>query len=130
MRRDDSYSNGVLIVDPNPDSRAELARGLEHQGWEVWEADDGEAAMDVCRRESESICAALVDLQLPGLQGARILADLGQFAPFLARCAVSSRMTPYLAAAFRRVSDTPLFTLPSDPCELSESLREIVSVPR
>ena len=73
---------------------------------------------------------ALVDLQFPGLQGGRLLAELGQLAPDLARCAMSGGVNAYTASAFRRMSGTPLFTKPLDPRALAAALHEIVLVSR
>jgi CheY-like chemotaxis protein len=118
---------GVLIVDPDPQSRAVLARGMEVQGWHVWVAADGRAAVETYRQNRESIDVALVDLQLPGLQGARVLAELNHLNPDLTRCAMSADVTPYTACAFRRLSDTPLFAKPLNVQALAFALHEMVA---
>ena len=118
---------GLLVVEPNPQARAELARGLEGHGWHVWAAADGPAAVETYREHRDRIDVALVDLQLPGLQGARVLAELDQLNPGLARCAMSADVTPYTACAFRRLSDTPLFTKPLNVQALAFALHEIVA---
>jgi CheY-like chemotaxis protein len=118
---------GVLIVDPDPQSRAALARGMEVEGWHVWVAADGRAAVETYRENRESIDVALVDLQLPGLQGARVLAELNHLNPSLTRCAMSADVTPYTACAFRRLSDTPLFSKPLNVQALAFALHEMVA---
>ena len=60
---------GVLIVDADPRSRAELSCGMRDQGWQVWAVPDGDAAVEIYREEGDRIDIALVDLQLPGLHG-------------------------------------------------------------
>ena len=117
---------GLLIVEPDPQARDALARGLEGHGWHVWAAADGPAAVEMYRRFGDRIDVALVDLQLPGLQGARVLAELDQLNPDLMRCAMSADVTPYTACAFRRLSDTPLFTKPLNVPALAFALHEMV----
>jgi len=117
---------GVLIVDSDPRSRNELARAMEEQGWHVWMAHDGRAAVEVYREECNRIDIVLVDLQLPGLLGARVLAELAEINPDLPTCAMSANVSPYAASAFRRMSATPLFTKPMDVRALSFILHEMI----
>lgn len=118
---------GLLIVDPDPQARDALARGMEGYGWRVWAVADGSAAVEAYTRHGDRIDAALVDLQLPGLQGARVLAELDRLNPSLTRCAMSADVTPYTACAFRRLSDTPLFTKPLNVPALAFALQEMVT---
>ncbi len=121
---------GLLLVDPDSLARAALARDMELLGWHVWSAADGATAVDVYRRERGRIDAALVDLQLPGLQGAGVLAELGRLDPALTRCAMSAAVTPYTASAFRRLSDTPLFAKPICAPALAFALHELLAAVR
>src|SRR5262245_31319742 len=118
---------GLLLVEPDPLAREALARGMEGHGWQVWAVPDGAAAVELYRRHRDRIDVALVDLQLPGLQGARVLAELDQLNPDLMRCAMSADVTPYTACAFRRLSETPLFTKPLNVPALSFALHEMVA---
>jgi CheY-like chemotaxis protein len=123
---DRSRLPGLLVVDPDPQARDALVRGMEGYGWHVWAAADGPAAVETYRRYRDRIDVALVDLQLPGLQGARVLAELDQLNPALTRCAMSADVTPYTACAFRRLSDTPLFAKPLNVPALAFALHEMV----
>jgi DNA-binding NtrC family response regulator len=118
---------GILIVDSDPRSRAELVRAMEEQGWRVWAAPDGEAAIEVYRRHDDRIDIVLVDLQLPGLHGMRVLSELAEINPELPTCAMSGNVSPYAASAFRRMSSTPLFTKPMDMRALSFILHEMIA---
>ena len=117
---------GILIVDADPDSRTELARTMEDQGWQVWTARDDRDAVAIYRQEADRIDVALVDLQLPGLLGVRVLTTLGEINPDLPTCAMSGNVSPYAASAFRRMSSTPLFTKPMDVRALSFILHEMI----
>lgn len=124
---DDATRPGLLLVDPDASTRDELARAMEAEGWQVWAAADAEAAVETYHQHGEDIDIALVDLQFPGLQGGRLLADLGDLAPDLIRCAMSVGVTAYTASAFRRMSGTPLFTKPLDAPALAAALNEMVA---
>jgi CheY-like chemotaxis protein len=116
---------GLLLVEPDSQVRDSLARGMAGYGWHVWTAADGHTAVEAYRQYRDRIDVALVDLQLPGLQGARILAELDQLNPALPRCAMTADVTPYTASAFRRLSGTPLFTKPLNVSALAFALHEM-----
>jgi DNA-binding NtrC family response regulator len=99
---------------------------MEEQGWHVWMAHDGRAAVEVYREDCHRIDIVLVDLQLPGLLGTRVLAELAEINPDLPTCAMSANVSPYAASAFRRMSATPLFTKPMDVRALSFILHEMI----
>jgi DNA-binding response OmpR family regulator len=115
---------GVLIVDPDPRERDRLAREVEACGWWAVAAPDAAAAVEVCAERRLELGAAVVDLQLPGLQGSHVLAELGRLAPGLARFAMAAGLPPYAVAAFRRLSDTPLLAKPVRGAELVAAVRE------
>jgi trehalose 6-phosphate phosphatase len=118
---------GLLIVDPDPTACAPFVRAMERCGWSVWVAAGGATALATYRDHRGEIDVALVDLQLPGLEGARVLTELRQLDHDLPCCATSEVVSPYAAAAFRRMSDTPLFTKPLAPRALSFTLLEMIA---
>lgn len=127
MLRYEDRLPGILIVDSDPAARADLARAMEHQGWFVVTAEDGEEALEVYRADGDRIDVVLVDLQLPGLNGVRVLSELAEIDPDLPTCAMSANVSPYAASAFRRMSATPLFTKPMDIRSLSFILHEMIA---
>lgn len=66
----------VLLVDDDADIRAIARLSLERiGGWEVVEADGGEAALAAVRRGGP-VDAVLLDVMMPGLDGPATLARL------------------------------------------------------
>ena len=57
----------VLLVDDNADSREMLAFLFEADGHMVFEAADGDTALDIFRQEQPD--AAIIDIGLPGMDG-------------------------------------------------------------
>ena len=118
---------GLLVVDPDSRGSADLAREIKKLGWQVWVAEDSAAAIEIYQELRHRIDIVLVDLQLPGLQGGSLLAQLAELNPALIRCAMSGEISPYAAAAFRKMSDTPLFTKPLAVRALAFTLHEMVA---
>jgi DNA-binding NtrC family response regulator len=122
-------AGGVLLVDPDPVERDRLRRELEEHGWQVCVVGDAAAAVRMCEERHDEFRAAVVDLQLPGLQGVRVLAGLGAVAPALARVAMSAGLAPYAVAAFRRLTRTPLLEKPVRVQDLEAVLGEPAVAP-
>jgi trehalose-phosphatase len=115
----------ILLVDSDAAFRTAFADALRRAGWRVWEAAGPADAVEAVARHPD-LRAAVVDLQLPGFQGGRVLAELGRRAPGLVRCGMSAEVTPYTAAAFRRLSDITLFAKPFDFPAAAAALRAMV----
>ncbi|MBV9504694.1 MAG: response regulator [Acidobacteriia bacterium] len=71
----------VLVVEDQPSVR-DLARLiLEEAGLTVLTADDGRHAIEVFLRHAHEIRAVLLDLNMPGMDGAEVLAHIESHAP-------------------------------------------------
>ncbi len=57
----------ILIVDDEANQRKSLAIGLRLEGYQILEAADGEAALEVL--STEQVDLAIVDLMMPGING-------------------------------------------------------------
>ncbi len=64
----------VLIADDSVLIRAVARAGLEDEGYQVTEADDGLTALEACRKEPPDV--VLLDIEMPGLDGYQVLAEL------------------------------------------------------
>jgi two-component system chemotaxis response regulator CheY len=73
----------ILVVDDSPSMRRVLVQALEEAGFEPVEAEDGIRAIELA---SEGIDLALVDFNLPGMDGVTVIRRL--------RAAEGTRFTP------------------------------------
>jgi two-component system cell cycle response regulator len=64
----------VLVAEDSLVIRAVLRQHLESRGYAVVEADDGDAALRVCRDTRPDV--VLLDIEMPGLDGHQVLAAL------------------------------------------------------
>ena len=71
----------VLVVDDEPAIRRLLSRSLSSAGFAVHEAEDGNRALDLLRREPVDI--AIVDLNMPGMDGVTTLRMMRDYSPRL-----------------------------------------------
>jgi DNA-binding response OmpR family regulator len=67
-------SPSVLIVDDSELIREAARIGLRHGGWEVRLADDGETGLERALADPPDV--VLLDLTMPGMSGAEVLAAL------------------------------------------------------
>jgi two-component system cell cycle response regulator DivK len=67
----DAPRHRVLVVEDNPKNLKLVRAVLEHSGFDVVEATTGEEGVQLARRASPDLI--LMDLQLPGIDGAETL---------------------------------------------------------
>ena len=73
----------VLIIDDERGSRQTIARLLRELGYTVLEAEEGGEGLEIFRREGERLGLVILDLSMPGLSGAQVLARMKAQAPQL-----------------------------------------------
>jgi len=67
-------SGPVLVVDDDPSVRQMVRRMLVKEGWEVAEADNGQAALDILDETAPSLI--LLDLMMPEMDGFEFIEEL------------------------------------------------------
>jgi CheY-like chemotaxis protein len=79
-------SRGILVVDDDPGVRNLLQTHLEHLGFRVWTAGDGEEALDHCCDHGEEIAVVLLDVLMPHRDGPQTLEGILKFNPEMPVC--------------------------------------------
>lgn len=64
----------ILIIDSEAPARMAMREILEHEGYEVCEANTGQEALDIA--QSEPVMLALLDAKMPGIDGVETLSTL------------------------------------------------------
>lgn len=72
----DPRTKTILVADDDPMNLLLLAGFLETEGYEVITAIDGATAVDLYRRHPEPVSVALLDVQMPRLNGRETLDKL------------------------------------------------------
>lgn len=65
----DSQRKRILVIDDDDNLRAIIRRWLEHSGFDVLDAADGQQAVTLFSQEPESFDCVLLDLSMPKLSG-------------------------------------------------------------
>lgn len=69
--------NSILLVDASSQSRLTLSEIL-HEGYQMIEAENGQAALDILAERREEIAVVIVDLVMPVLDGFGLLEEIGK----------------------------------------------------
>jgi two-component system cell cycle sensor histidine kinase/response regulator CckA len=77
--RDLSGAGRILLVEDEPLVRGIAARLLRTRGYEVLEAADGEAALEICKAEDGRIDLMISDVIMPGIDGPTLLKAARQY---------------------------------------------------
>ncbi len=118
----------ILLADDEPAVRAIARRALESRGFTVIEAEDGAAALALFREHRARIHGAVLDLSMPGIDGAAALRGLRSLAPKLPVILMSGDLA-------RPIDDSPPLDVPLLPKpfgvdELARAVRDALDRPR
>jgi DNA-binding NtrC family response regulator len=114
---------GVLVVDDDALVRAMLQAVLQRQGFAVWLADCGRAALEMYQRHREHIAVVLLDVRMPGLDGPQTLALLRRADPEVVCCFMTGHAGPYTPQDLLALGALHLFDKPFRMDELGQKLR-------
>ncbi|MCG3199724.1 MAG: Sensor histidine kinase RcsC [bacterium] len=74
-----AHGGTVLLAEDDADVRDLMVRILEHEGYRVLVACDGQEAIELARAQSASIDLALLDMIMPRMGGKRVLEHLRRY---------------------------------------------------
>jgi two-component system OmpR family response regulator len=103
-------------VDDEPAIRGFLNFGLRLGGFQVWHATNGEDAVAVYQENPSSIKLVLLDMRMPGVDGAGTLAALRRINPAVRCCIITghaceSTQTSLLRMGALHVFQKPIFSI-------------------
>jgi diguanylate cyclase (GGDEF)-like protein len=85
----------ILLVDDVLDNRIVLGRRLQRRGYEIVEADCGEAALDLLARERFDL--VLLDVMMPGISGLAVVSEI--------RKTLTSQQLPVIMVTAKSLTD-------------------------
>ena len=122
-----SRKYGILIAEDDPDVRDVLAFGMRRSGFRVLSAADGHLALELFRDHGQSIDAALLDVQMPGLDGPQTFAKLRRLSPWLPCCFMSGDIGGYDEKMLRDLGAAAIFPKPFRVAEVSQTMLKLLT---
>ena len=74
-------SETILIVDDDDQTRGYISSLLKEYGYTVYEAKNGEEALEIFERNKDHISVSLVDLVMPGIPGIEVMRQINKIKP-------------------------------------------------
>jgi len=113
----------VLVVDDEAGMRDTLVAILEHHGYRVWSAPDGETAFSAIQERAFDVL--VMDIRMPGRDGVSVLEEIGRPPPRVIL------MTAYAAEdRLRAAADAYVFAVLSKPFEMGRMLSLVAQAAR
>jgi CheY-like chemotaxis protein/anti-sigma regulatory factor (Ser/Thr protein kinase) len=111
----------ILLADDDEMVRRLICSNLERLGYRVFEARDGDEAVDVFKQNPEVIALALLDLTMPRRDGLAALEEIRTIVPDLPAVLVSGFVST--SDRVRSAGDVELLAKPFDGDELARAVR-------
>jgi CheY-like chemotaxis protein len=104
----------VLVVDDEVGMRDTLVAILEHHGYRVWSAPDGETAFSAAQEKAFDVL--VMDIRMPGRDGVSVLEELGTPPRVILMTAYASE------DRLRAAADANVFAVLSKPFNMNRML--------
>ncbi len=112
----------ILIVDDEASQRKLLGGFLQSRGFQVTEAESGEAALESVRSSAPDM--VLLDVRLPGMSGIDVLSEIRQFAPELPVLLITAYADLRQAVAAMKSGADDYLSKPIDLEELESAITD------
>lgn len=113
----------IMTVEDDNSIRTVVRMALEDEGWDVLEADNGEDALALFKREGASV--VLIDIMLPGIDGFEVCRSLRRTTDVPIVMVTARADTHDVVAGLEAGADDYL-TKPFEPKELSARIRALL----
>lgn len=120
---------GVLVVDDDPKIRKLIRLILENDRYDVFEAEDGQTAIDLLRIEDPplDIDAIISDLNMPKVDGVEFIAYCQKEWPEIPFIILMGNTDVQLANSFMRQGVTDYLVKPIDAKKLTASVAHVIA---
>ena len=116
--------DGLLIVDDEEGVRRALQKALSRDNYQIFQAVNGNDAVEIVKQHPGDIAIAISDFKMPGLDGLQTLAMIGSINPDITRIMLTGYATLESAIAATNEGIDGFLTKPFDNVELRAKVRE------
>ena len=114
--------NSILIVDDEPIVRESLRDWLQHAGYKVETAQNGEEALTFVKNNDYSII--ILDIRLPGKTGIAVLQEIKAIKPQIKSIFISAYPTVEFSNEAKRLGALDFLIKPIVPDDLEKLIKE------
>jgi PAS domain S-box-containing protein len=120
-----SSQGTVLLIEDEPMVRRAARHYLQQAGYQVLEAGDGEAALDVCRSHCGPIDLVVTDMVLPGAGGTEVAHEVLRMRPDVAVVYMSAHASEWLEQSDRIEPGATVLQKPFDRATLLDRVSRV-----
>jgi CheY-like chemotaxis protein len=120
---------GILVVDDDDAVRFLLDVGLRHHGFAVWQAADGQEALELYQEDRSEIDLVLLDVRMPRLDGPQTLAALHHLNPEIRCCFMTGHSGNYTEEGLLKLGAARVFPKPFQLAEIAQALTRLMENP-
>src|SRR5262249_34606318 len=120
---------GVLVVDDDASIRLLLDVVLRERGFAVWEASNGEEALDLYRLHRRNIGLVLLDVRMPVLDGPQTAVALRQREPGLRFCFMTGHSGDYSLDRLLELGAAFVFDKPFCLADVLQTIEQLIEPP-
>lgn len=120
----------ILIVDDEEDVREVLKLHLEGENYSTLEAEDGDEAIKVLRREMTNVAVILCDIRMPKVDGIECIDYLRREAPSIPIVVVTAYPDTDLAVDLMKKGVKDYLVKPVDKEKLVSTVKKLVAAGR
>lgn len=113
----------VLLAEDSQDTRIMLKRAFELKGYRVYEAEDGQEALEMAQRHRPSLI--VMDLNMPVLDGLEAVKNLREVDQQIPIVAITAFDVPGMEAAALETGCNKYLAKPLDLSELDRTLKSL-----
>ena len=118
----------VLVTEDETEIRELLSMLFKAEGYTVLQAADGQTALDLVRKNRDSIVLLVTDLGLPKLGGLELIKEARRVIPSLKIIAASGFGHANVRSELRAVGVEEFFAKPFSPLELLETAKRLLVI--
>ena len=118
----------VLVTEDETEIRELLSMLFKAEGYTVLQAADGQTALDLVRKNRDSIVLLVTDLGLPKLGGLELIKEARRVIPSLKIIAASGFGHANVRSELRAVGVEEFFAKPFSPLELLETAKRLLAI--
>ncbi len=118
---------GILFIDDDPLVCAVTERILSRKGFDVLTAESGEEGLELFRRKREDIAVAIIDLNMPDMNGEQVLRrmnELGLLVPVVATSGAEEQLDPVM---LKKAGFSDMISKPYSASDLAAKINHVLS---